>query len=86
MLSTAFHRPLPCGAVEEPAHTSVHTCRTWRRSRHTQSRADSYSQEPEAAEGAAAMTALSGGVLPLSPEPGVAGVGLKVLETRHVES
>ena len=53
---------------------------------HTKQSGDSYSQETEAGDAAAAVTALSGGVLPLSPEPGVAGVGLEVLETRHAES
>ena len=72
--------------MKEPTHISPRLQNLVEKQAHTKPSSNSYSQETEAGDGTAAMTAVSGGVLPLSPEPGVAGVGLEVLETIHAES
>ena len=85
MLPTASHRPLGCGTVEELTHTSVHTCRAWWRSKHTKAE-QRHLRETEAATGQQQWLLSVVGVLPLSPEPGVTGVGLELLETGCSES
>ena len=63
----------------------VHTCRAWWRSKHTKAE-QRHLRETEAARGQQQWLLSALGVLPLSPEPGVTGVGLELLETGCSES
>ncbi|OWK01584.1 hypothetical protein Celaphus_00017556 [Cervus elaphus hippelaphus] len=61
--------PLGCGAMEELACTSVHTCRAWWRSKLTKAERR-HLRETEAATGQQQWLLSAVGALPLSPEPG----------------